>query len=829
MQTGIMVMMFSTRLVMGLDSEVAMRDLEKNAKNRPVTKVINLLKDMTTQLEKEAEEDKEIYETMGCWCVTNEKAKTKSIGDSETEIETLTASIESLTAMSGKLNTEIGNLNEEIKKNTEALETATGVREKEAAEFTAEEKEAVVSINQLKNAVVALSKAHEASLLKKNSKVGTADLQTESAAISHPKKKLDPNFAKQIEAEALRAHMQGILYRHPYEFVRSFLQVNSKLVEPAHRHRIMALLQEKDQIWHFPTWESPPADVPDASKKGEFLQSSDNSGRSGRSLGGKFANKIREFAHDLAVEKEEHPSAFAPASHSFSASALRSELPAPIQSLLSKVLKGVDTGFLESGMDDSDTGNTKYEPASGAIFGVLKQMKEDFEINLEQSQQAEAKASDEYDKLKAAKEEEIATATDSVNTKTDELAATDEKNAEDKEIKSDTEASLASDQAFMADLKERCASMDEEFEERTKGRQLEIEAVTKALAFLNSDEAHDLFTRTFNPVFLQVNTKTQSRLSVTKTLKVGSGEVKSVSRLRLRRRGMMVPGAFDAVTSSIGEMIDKLKREGLDEIKERDYCIETIDANERDIAHKERDLDDLTAHIDDLKMTIATLDKEIETLKAEIEELEIELKAATENRKKETEAFEVTVSDQRATQKLLAVALKILSDFYTFVQTDEKGQKAAAGQAAGQAPPPGFKKYEKSASSGGVMGMMEGIITDAKAMEAECIRAEEKAQKDFESMSKDTREAVETKTSDINTKSEDKAKAEEDKVQADTDMEATLTELEQLINEKADLHKKCDFLLANFEVTQAARNNEIEGLRQATDVFSGASFSDVHR
>merc|ERR1719379_2252582 len=104
-------------------SDDAVQNFERDAKNRPVSKVINLLKDMTTQLEKEGEEDKEIYETMGCWCVTNEKAKTKSIADAETEIETLTASIESLTAMSSKLNTEIANLEEEIKKNTEALET----------------------------------------------------------------------------------------------------------------------------------------------------------------------------------------------------------------------------------------------------------------------------------------------------------------------------------------------------------------------------------------------------------------------------------------------------------------------------------------------------------------------------------------------------------------------------------------------------------------------------------------------------------------------------------------------------------------------------------
>ena len=44
---------------------------------------------------------------------------------------------------------------------------------------------------------------------------------------------------------------------------------------------------------------------------------------------------------------------------------------------------------------------------------------------------------------------------------------------------------------------------DSEWEERQKTRQLEMEACSKALAVLSSDDAHDLFTKTFNPSLLQ--------------------------------------------------------------------------------------------------------------------------------------------------------------------------------------------------------------------------------------------------------------------------------------------------------------------------------------
>merc|ERR1719502_2440201 len=43
------------------------------------------------------------------------------------------------------------------------------------------------------------------------------------------------------------------------------------------------------------------------------------------------------------------------------------------------------------------------------IFGILGQMKEDFQANLKEAQKAEAKSKTEYETLKAAKEDEIET------------------------------------------------------------------------------------------------------------------------------------------------------------------------------------------------------------------------------------------------------------------------------------------------------------------------------------------------------------------------------------------------------------------------------------
>merc|ERR1711953_258790 len=122
------------------------------------------------------------------------------------------------------------------------------------------------------------------------------------------------------------------------------------------------------------------------------------------------------------------------------------------------------------------------------------------------------------------------------------------------------------------------------------------------------------------------------------------------------------------------------------------------------------------------------------------------------------------------------------------------------------------------------MGMIQQIINDAKAMEAEAIRAEEDAQKAYEDLVKETNASIESKTKEIINKSEEKAKAETDLTQANADKEAVLLELEQLSNYNAELHQSCDFVVKNFEIRQTARDEEVEALKQAKAILSGANF-----
>jgi len=647
----------------------------QDAKNRPVTKVINLLKDMQSQLAKEQVEDEEVYEKVACWCTTNDKQKTAAISDAEARITDLTSTIEEFTATSSRLNTEIKNLNAEIAKNEAALDKATSIRQRELAEFNGEEKDMLQSIGALKSATTVLGKHN--------------------------------SFA-QVSSEALidlAATIQDQFRKHK--------DILNEIVTPSQRKTIAAFVQS-------------PSDYFDA-----------------------------------------------------------------------------DPTFKQS-----------YAPQSGAIFGILKQMKETFETNLGQSQKDEMIGQQAYSDLKAAKEAEISAGEDQRDTKVQELADTDEKLANSKTDLEDTRNMLSADQTFLMNLKETCQMTDQEWEERQKTRAEEIQACSEALAVLSSDDAHDTFTKTFN--FLQI-TNDSTRAQAEKVLLQAAKQFGNPKLSALANRVRL--DAFGKIIEDIKGMITALQKEKADDIKHKDFCVEEQNQNERAQELKARDINELDAKIADLTSTISQLEQNIADLNSQVAEMQTQLKRAGEDREAENSDFQTTVSDQRATQKLLASALNVLKGFYDKKSLLQKSKQ----EPAGPPPPSGFKTYEKQGGAGGVLGMLEQIISEAKQLEGDAIKAEADSQKAYESFVKDSNKSLGEKNRDLINKSSDKAQNEADKTASEEAKDAASAEQQQNMNENADLHKSCDFTLQNFDVRQASLEQESEALRQAIAVLSGSS------
>merc|ERR1719265_2700810 len=108
--------------------------------------------------------------------------------------------------------------------------------------------------------------------------------------------------------------------------------------------------------------------------------------------------------------------------------------------------------------------------------------------------------------------------------------------------------------------------------------------------------------------------------------------------------------------------------------------------------------------------------------------------------------------------------------------------------------------------------MIQMIITDAENLEKEATAAEQDAQVAYEAFQKESYASIAALDAAKTDKTESKAQAEIDKVQAEADRGDALQRSEDLGKYKGSLHQTCDFVLANFDARQEARQQEVEAL-----------------
>jgi len=256
-----------------------------------------------------------------------------------------------------------------------------------------------------------------------------------------------------------------------------------------------------------------------------------------------------------------------------------------------------------------------------------------------------------------------------------------------------------------------------------------------------------------------------------------------------------------------------------------------------------------------------TLASEIKTLGEEIKALDKAVAEGTEQRKEEHADFLTFQTESNAAVQLIEKAKNRLFKFYRPTMykeapkrelTEEEKILAASGRsdmiatvapelipgttqavfaqvhmhAAPPPPPETFGAYQKKdGKSNGVIGLMEMLAKELQTDITEAEHEEENSQKDYERLMSESQKSREEKVGGITTK--EAAKADLDSKIENTKEKKALqeTELAGIKTALLQLHANCDFLVENYDVRKEARVNEIEGLKNAKSVLSGANFS----
>jgi len=467
-----------------------------------------------------------------------------------------------------------------------------------------------------------------------------------------------------------------------------------------------------------------------------------------------------------------------------------------------------------------------YAPQSGQIFGILGQMKEDFEVNLAEERKAEEKAESEYQSLKAAKQDEIATGEKLIVSIDGSIADTQEKYATEAKELEDTEEQLAMDEEFLATLKSKCATMDADFDKRTKDRLTEIDAVEDTIKILNSDESFEAFDKMEapQPMFLQTRSSEPERRQRAVSALQRAARVSGKPEMALLAVSAQLD-AFTKVKALIDKMVAELTKQQKEEIAHRDYCIAELNENEKSTAAAYDKKASLEAKIADLEKTIEKLTQDIDASKKAVADMMDQMKRASETREAENAEFQTTVSDHRIMSIILTKALDRMKQVYAMLQ--QRGPGAPHIATSGTHTDPGngpakFKKYDKNAGGGKVVAMLEEVLADTKKTEDQAMASEMDSQTTYENFMKDSNKMITSESKAIADMSGSKASAKESLSMAKTDFKQTMTELEGLDATSKDLHASCDYLLKNFDARQKARAAEVDALNEAKNILSGA-------
>jgi len=469
-----------------------------------------------------------------------------------------------------------------------------------------------------------------------------------------------------------------------------------------------------------------------------------------------------------------------------------------------------------------------YAPQSGQVFGILKQMEQDFEGNLSDSQKEETRKASAFAELRGSKLAQIAEQKQTVEAKTADLADAKVALVTAKKDLKDTNASLSEDMKFQLEMTKKCTQSDAEWERRRKLRVEEIKAVSEAVSILTSDEVRDAQSTTFSFMqLMEAKMLTQGERAVRrKAAQLLRGAVGDESQLRLLFAAIG-KDPLSKVTAAIDELVAKLNIEQEDEVKHRDMCVGDLNENERDTSSKSHQQKTLEAKIADLSDQSGALAKNIEVLKAEISDLQVQLQRASLDRQAENHEFQRTIADQRLTRTVLEQAHSKLAAFYN--KRHSLMQRATPADPVPKpwerAAPPGLREVNKNQKAGGVMSLIMDLIGEAKILEETAVSDEQNAQKAYAELVSVTNAGVKDKSRAVIDNAEQKAKVDGEKSVAEEEHAAVGDDLQLLASTLGDLHAQCDFILKNFDARQSARAAEIEALGQVKAVLSGANFS----
>jgi len=518
------------------------------------------------------------------------------------------------------------------------------------------------------------------------------------------------------------------------------------------------------------------------------------------------------------------------------------------------------------------TFKNKYKNSSGKIMKTLAGLKTTFATNLKEAQDAEKAAAASYKTTSESKGKMLKTAETALTDMSAEKGArgvskTDAQNEVDA-----LETQVKDDTKFITDTQAAFDTKTKEWDARKETRGKEILAMSQAIAVLASDDARDTMKSSFKSSgynFLQEEqSKPQQRCAARLVKSLASKSSDPALALLALATGNE---AIKKVVKKIDEIVAMKKTEEADDLEKKEKCEKDL----AEAASKSRlaslAMDTATEDIERAKSKIAELNTQIKEQEDKKTGLGGQIKQLKSQRGDENTLYKADkVVDQNAVD-LVQKAMDFIKNWQTakkFIQLSSSAvPKLAAPTApegimpapakvavvpqaphklaaaaikvhtqqapqfqsdAGAAPPPPpatfAGEYKGASEQGGIIGIMELVMTDMKKDITEAVADEKQAVTDFDKAKTDLEDEVKACDTAISAYKKDRSGQDKTLATKTGERGTKKDELESQMKVYSAAKPGCDFLLVNFEIRTKARQTETDGLKKAKAILNGGKF-----
>jgi len=473
-----------------------------------------------------------------------------------------------------------------------------------------------------------------------------------------------------------------------------------------------------------------------------------------------------------------------------------------------------------------------YESQSGGIIDMLEKLKQEFKDELSNLEEEELNSKHAYEQVSQELHDSIENANVEIERKKGVKAEREQDKADDEAELADTTADRDADQKYLDDLRALCAQKTDDFNARQKLRQEEIDAIQQAIDIISSDSVSGAGEKHL-PQLVQKSggdsdgvSLVQLRSSVASPdqQKVAEFLQQMADKYHSKLLSMVALKAaadpFRKVKKMIKDLIVKLMEEATEEAEHKGWCDTELTTNQQSRDSLTAEVNNLTAEIDELTSLIAKLTQEIADLTQEIAEIDDAVAKATADREAEKAKNADTIADAKEAQTAVENALTVLKEFYA------KAAEATAlvqKQSPAEEAPETFDESYKGMGSegGGVVGMLEVILSDFARLENDTTAAEEQAKEEYDKFMFDSKMDKAMKANDIKHKTEKKGKSETALADAKKNLANAQEELDAALAYYEKLKPSCVDSGISYEERVKRREEEIQSLQEALKILTG--------